>query len=250
MASKRALRLFAQLREVSFGPGKPDRHENLLDLLEIVAVCCGAKRAHLQGQGWRDAATSSDLRAVVRSHGLATRETDTLPSWHHRQVVGDLEFAAWVNASHGEPRGRVLWVYSDERVSREIEEVMRAKVGPGAVLGYPTCCEIHSSERSLQLHEAMEHGYRHEHGAQTTADLIRFYTEDRTFESPLLDEAHAQQTASTVKYPFIQFVACAACIENNDSPAATVNMTMRRLAMQLGAAFARDITDAAQTRSA
>ena len=48
--------LLKKLRALRFdSKDKPDRHENLLDILEIVAVNAGSKPAHLNGQGFRSA---------------------------------------------------------------------------------------------------------------------------------------------------------------------------------------------------
>lgn len=65
-------------------PGKPDPHENLTDILEIVAVAAGIRPAHLQGQGQHDEERLAVVERITRGHGLMTMRTRTLIPFFHR----------------------------------------------------------------------------------------------------------------------------------------------------------------------
>src|SRR5438045_3426327 len=65
-------------------PGKPDPHENLTDILEVVAVASGLRPAHLQGQGQHDDRRVAALEAIACGHGLSTLRTRSLIPYFHR----------------------------------------------------------------------------------------------------------------------------------------------------------------------
>ena len=233
-------KLFADLIRLSFGAGKPDEQENLLDILELVAVHCGEKPAHLQGKGQHDDATLDAIEALALRHGLIARRTVPMPTWTHRAPRIDPGYAAWQAANERTGGPGVLWVYRDPALASRIDDVLTGSRRAGEVLGYPECCEMQHSEKSLRLTEGLERGLREQHGATNTEDLIRFSIEDRGVQLDL--DPSEGMAESMAAFPFVQFFACANCVGTAGSPAAKVNAAMRSLAFALDPALASSIT--------
>jgi hypothetical protein len=232
--------LFRELCALRFGEGKPDSHENLLDVLELMAVALGRKPAHLQGHGQYDQATLAAIEALAAKHGLLVRRTPGFDGLTHRPYRGDREFQAFMDGRERNGEWEVLWVYRDAPLTSAIDEVVHGQRRPGEVLGYPECCERAYTERALQVLEALERGYREQHGAVTTAELIECAKQDR----PVSVEADPDKGLIDLirAYPFVQFIACSPCARSKGSAAEKLNNGMRILARDLDPSFAKAIS--------
>ena len=83
--STEASGLFRQLRLLRFDIKEKESHrENLLDVLEIVAVAVGDKPAHLNGQGLRSPVLLSQLDEIAARHGLHSLRTHPVIPHVHR----------------------------------------------------------------------------------------------------------------------------------------------------------------------
>jgi hypothetical protein len=236
--------LFRELRAVNFGAGKPDEHENLLDILEIVAVLVGLKPAHLQGQGQHDEATSLALTEIALRHGLLAHQSKGFAEWKHRPYRGDQSFQAWMDGPERNGDWQVLWVYREPQLLNVIGDVVEGVRRPGEALGYPECCERAHSERALLVLEALERGYREEYGARSTDELIQCALQDRPVAVD--EDPDAELPALLETYPFIQFIACSACAKSRGSAADRKNNAMRILARNLDASFSKAIAAGSQ----
>lgn len=84
-ASTRREALFSELQAlIAPTRGKPDPHENLTDVLEIMPVGEGLKPAHVQGQGMRDSARLESVEAIATRHGLRALRTQPVLAFFHR----------------------------------------------------------------------------------------------------------------------------------------------------------------------
>jgi hypothetical protein len=235
--------LFRELRALRFGAGKPDPHENLLDVLEVVAVFAGLKPAHLQGQGQYDEGTSIALAETAARHGLLVQRSQGFGEWRPRAYGGDLQFQAWMDGPERNGEWEVLWIYREPPLSNVIGEVVKGLRRPGEALGYPECCERAYAERALRVLEALENGYRNEHGARSTEDLIECALQDRPVA---VDEDPDAGLAALIQaHPYVQFIACDACTKSRGSPAHKQNNAMRILARDLDPSFAKAIASGA-----
>lgn len=233
--------LYRRLRELRFGPGKPDERENLLDVLELCAVNEGTKPAHLQGHGQYDAGTMTDIEQIASACGLRVRRTHSFPPWRHRPYRGDQDYWQWCIA--GEPAKAqsepVLWVCGSNTDDNLIDDVLASRIPVGQLLGYPSCCELHSAERGMLLTEELERGFREQHSATTTADLIRCNTADVGVATDF--DMSAGIPESLTAYPFVQFFACPDCLRDRGSPASKLNNRMRHLARDLDRELASEL---------
>jgi hypothetical protein len=92
---------------------KQSEAENLLDVLEIVAVCTGLKASHLNGAGFRSQSLISDLEALASRHALLTRRTRPPRAVRNRRPNYEPEIVAWQEQHDEAARleaGEVLWI--------------------------------------------------------------------------------------------------------------------------------------------
>lgn len=243
------LSLFRDLQPLAVQtPGKPDPHENVTDILEIVAVAEGLRRAHLQGQGQHDEQRLAVVERIARGHGLMTLRTRTLIPFLHRQRRYEtriIEFEDTDNVRKQEEGPEVVWVYADGRVAATIPDVVAGRAGVSDVLGYPICCEIHASEQKVALAEAYVQGIIDTHHPRTADEIVALWRRNVQVQIAVDPDADIPETeASLRRFPYVQFIACPACLAGNDSPAAQVNGRMRDLAFSLSPSFGRRIWEA------
>src|SRR6266571_3396468 len=127
----RILSLFQDLQPLALQTrGKPDPHENLTDILEIVAVAGGIRPAHLQGQGQSDEERLALVERTARRHWLITLRTRTLipflhrPRRYERQII-EFENADQVKKQREGPE--VVWVFTDKKVEAAILDVVAGR---------------------------------------------------------------------------------------------------------------------------
>lgn len=145
-------------------PGKPDPHENLTDILELVAVAEGLKPAHLQGQGHHDEGRLGVLETICQSHGLRTLRTRPLIPFLHRPRRYDAKIVAFEdddNVRRQKEGPDVLWVYASSEVEPRLPDLVMGRSGVADVLGYPDCCETHASEEKVVVAEVRPGHHRH-----------------------------------------------------------------------------------------
>ena len=248
IADDKLLALYGALRSIRFDPvEKPSAWENLTDVLEILAVWKGIKPAHLNGHGFRSERLLADLESVARKHGLLTLRTPPhLPHQHREPRVarGFLEWQQERERCEASAAGEVLWIYRDPLLQTAIGLLLDGRVDETGVLGYPACCVRAKSEIGTQLLETLAEGYQRQYGAVTVEDLIR--CGERDVEVALSNSVLAMDEDFRGRFPFIQFMPCAACLGRADSPAASVHAAMQRLARAVDAEFARQIQHVAR----
>lgn len=221
--------------------GKPDPHENLTDILEVVAVAAGLRPAHLQGQGQHDPRRVAALEGIAHRHGLSTLRTRTLIPFFHRSRTYDaqiLEFEDADNVRKQQEGPEVLWVYADAEVGATLPEVVAGRAGVSNALGYPACCEIHHSEQNLAVAEAYVQGIVDTYHPATADDIVALWKRDVQVPVAVDPDADILHTGRSLRrFPYIQFIACPTCRSDKDSPSAQVNGRMRDLAFQLSPNF-------------
>jgi hypothetical protein len=240
--------LYHELRAIPFDEAeKPSAWENLTDVLEILAVWKGIKPMHLNGGGLRSQRLLVDLESVALKYGLLTLRTGPHRPHQHREPKVDRGFLRWQRERErtaASLAGEVLWIYRDPGVKTSIELLLDGRVDETEVLGYPGCCVRARSEIGTQLIEALVEGYQRQHGAVTVEDLIRCAEQDLAvaLRTPIPNTDEDSRRL----LPFIQFTACADCLQRADSPAATVNSAMQGLASAVDGRFVREIREAAR----
>lgn len=228
---------------------KPDPHENLTDILEIVAVAAGIRSAHLQGQGHHDEHRLAVLEGVARRHGLTTLRTRSLtPFFIHRPRRYDprlIELEDADNVKNQQERPEVLWVYAEPQIITKLQDVVAGRAGVSDVLGYPICCEVYSSEQKLAVAEAYVQGIINTYHPPTADEIVALWKRNVQVQitiDPDADVLHYRH--SLRRFPYIQFTACPTCRADKDSPAVRVNGRMRDLAFSLSPSFGRQIWEA------
>jgi hypothetical protein len=242
-ASRTLFRDLQPLAQVT--AGKPDPHENLTDVLEIVAVAEGIRRAHLQGQGQHDEGRLAVIERIVHSHGLMTLRTTTLLPFQHRRPRYNPRIIDWEDARQLERQQHgpdVVWVYAHEPTFDMITNVVTGKAGVSHVLSYPECCEFKQSEDNIVVGEAYVQGIIDTHQPATSDALMELWERDVKVPTSVdPDNNIFKGEASLKRFPYVQFTACTPCLADDDSPGARINRTMRDLAFALSFSFGRDI---------
>jgi hypothetical protein len=232
--------LLKDLRSISFNPEeKESRSQILLDFLEIVAVACGKKPAHLQGQGMRSESLTQGIEETATRHGLHSLRTHPMFDFWPRSPNYEIEFFEWQREQDRlakEQQPSVLWVFKDPELEAVIDQTVSGDIDASAALGYPECCVREHDELGVQLAEMLVEGFKHEHGAKSVEDFIHCTEIDA--EVPLdLPHPGLRIGRSAAKFRFVQFSACENCFAVNDSPATQVNLEMRKLARTLSPFF-------------
>jgi hypothetical protein len=235
-------RLFHDLKPIAVTTGgKPDPHENLTDILEIVAVSLGHRRAHLQGQGQNDPQRLDFLEAIGRKHGLTTIRTRTLIPYFHRPRNYDARIVGFEDANNLRKQREgpeVLWMCVDQGSADRIPDVVAGRTGVSTLLGYPTCCERHSSEQNLIVAEAYVQGIIDTFHPPNADEIVRLWQRDVQVQIAIDPDADILHISRSLRaFPYVQFTACAQCRAATESPASRVNDQMRDLAFQLSPAF-------------
>jgi hypothetical protein len=239
--------LFGELQPLAqVTEGKPDPHENLTDLLELMAVAEGGRPAHLQGQGQRDADRISWVQRIAARHGLRTMTTKPVLPFRHRppsiaQVIIDMDRDT--DLRRQQEGHDVLWVFSDERVGAEIPEIVAGRAPISRALGYPDCCVIDDAERKLLIQEAYVRGIIDTFHPATDEETARLWKDDVTVPIAVDPDGDIPLIRDSLrKYPYGQLIACRACLRDiAGSPAARLNREMRNLAFDLSPIFGRRI---------
>ena len=228
--------------------GKASDLEILIDYLEIVAVACGEKPAHLQGQGMRSTDFMHALRGVAAAHGLLVMQTGPLLPRFLRAPTYDARFFEWELQRDREERareGNVLWVYRDRELEPAIRKASEGETDVSAVLGYPACCVREHFEAGVRMSEATVRGYQTQYGAKDAEDFIRLAKENAAVTIPAADRPQIRHSFS-----YVQFSPCRECAESPTSPGAEINWAMKRLASRLSPAFQRAIEKAVKAEAA
>ena len=239
--------LFRDLRPLAAAtPGKPDPHENLTDILEIVGVAAGIRPAHLQGQGQHDEERLAFVERIAHRPGLTTLRTKTLRPYFHRAPRRELIEAENVTAPEKQRRGlEVLWVFADARLAAMISEVVAGRTSVSAVLAYPNCCVVQDSEDKITHGEAYIQGLVDTYHPTTSEEIVSLWQQDVNVQIAVDPDAGIRGIDATLRrFPYVQFTACTTCLTEIDSPAARINRRMRDLAFELSPSFGHQIWQA------
>jgi uncharacterized protein YchJ len=244
----RILSLFQDLQPLALQtPGKPDPHENLTDILEIVAVAAGIRPAHLQGQGQHDEERLAFVERTARRHDLMTLRTRGLIPFLHRPRRYEHRIIEFQEADHEKKQREgpeVLWVHADEKAATAIPNIVAGRASVSDALAYPNCCVIHDSEHKVALAEAYVKGIVDTYHPGTSDEVVELWQRNVQVQIAVDPDADIPQTEASLKrFPYVQFTACPACFKDN-SPAAQTNHRMRDLAFELSPAFGRRIWQA------
>ena len=228
--------------------GKPAPHENLADILEIVAVASGIRPAHLQGQRQHDDQRLAEIEGIAERHGLKTIRTKTLKPFFHRTPRFDQGIIDFENADNQKKQDDgpdVVWVYLDENVAAAIPGVVAGHGGISTVLGYPECCVIFESERKIALGEAYAQGIIDTYHAASPDEVVRLWKGNVQVQVAVDPDHDIHDTSRSLRrFPYLQLVACRTCSTNDNSAAARINHGMRDLAFGLAPSFGRRIWQA------
>ena len=160
---------------------RESEHENLMDILESVAVLEGLKPAHLNGQGLHSDSLIGELELTARKFGLLTLRTQGLSAYYHRQPSYDPEIFEWERQDSNENRktGKsVLWIYRNAELSADIHRTVEGSDSCSGVLGYPECCVHHNVEEIIVDQELLINGLMREFGACSSAQIIDLLIRD------------------------------------------------------------------------
>jgi hypothetical protein len=246
-------RLFEELREIGFDlREKESHHENLTDILEILAVAAGLKPAHLNGQGFRSETLLVDLERVADHWSLFHTRTAGIVHHRPRALRCDVAIAEWkraqqISEAHRAPS--LLWIYQRPELSEAIGRLVRGEEGSAVVLGYPQCCVLASGEKDLLLFEEYVRALVRAGSPQSPDQIIRQIEADAGVMdqkiSAIFSDAMGRVTKTRGIYPFVSYTACGACLASPLSPTARLNRSMKDLALSMSAEFVSEIVAAA-----
>lgn len=235
------------------GAGRLSEHEDLLDILEVVAVALGLKPAHLQGQGCHDPRRVDRLETVSRRFGLRALRSGGAPSAGFEGLPAQIaaHFVAAERAQQQEDRQDRLWVYRDATLEGGIHSLLAGRHDLfAAVLGYPACCVAANAGRQEAVTHYAVAALGRAMGDDSPDALLAALKGEAGNAELLPDDAAALHRLATdlpsiARFPFIGFFPCAACAARDDSPAGRINESMKALAKRLSPALALAIVDAA-----
>lgn len=234
-------RLLKDLQVISFDPEeKESQSEILLDFLEIVAVACDKKPAHLQGQGMHSESLMRGIEDTATRHGLHSLRTHPIVEFWPRKPSYDTEFFEWQqerDRREKEQQPSILWIFKSPELEEAIGRTVSGEIDVTTTLAYPECCVRYEDELNVQLSEMLVEGFKREHGARSVEDFIHCTETDARVTSNLPHDPRLRIRQSTAKFPFVQFYACDSCLRASDLPAGRANLEMKKLARMLSPFF-------------
>ncbi len=251
--SSELCRLFADLQLLRFVSGdRESHHENLVDILEIVAVAAELKPAHLSGQGLSSPELLHRLELLAPAHGLFHQRTLNVRPFHPRAPRYDARI--WESQLADERRQQeesphVLWIFRQPEIRAALPDVVSGVTSVAAVLGYPQCCVDYRAELGVRVVESYVEALRQAFNVTQPDDILRLVRDDTAVETDphgAWGEILESLTRSRVTFPYTSFEACPPCLTEPNSPAAVINITMRDLAAVVSESFVREIEAAAR----
>jgi hypothetical protein len=118
-----------------------------------------------------------------------------------------------------------LWLCHSSEHARVISDGMD-QVAAGVLLRYPRCCIDAQQREKARFESAVIAGYIRAFG-EDTERIGRALLEDRKVEIDWEDDYHVPCT--TARFPFVQHIACGACLSSESSPTDILNSEYRQL---------------------
>ena len=118
-----------------------------------------------------------------------------------------------------------LWLCHSSAHARAISDGMD-QVAAGVLLRYPQCCIDAQQREKARFESAVIAGYIRAFG-EDTGKITRALLEDRKVEIDWEDDYRVQRT--TARFPFVQHIACGACLSSESSPTDILNSEYRQL---------------------
>jgi hypothetical protein len=208
---------------------------DMKDRLSVLTVASGLRRVGVL-ETWGQRLPQTRERMIA--NGLATSvancvwsRIDRPAETPHRAVLEALD----ERRVAGKPK-HVLWLYATSAEREQYRQTTFTQQQAGALLGYPSCCIAFESTVMDLLPRAQLDtliGRVGQHDDATLIQALRGKTELAAPKIPLPDNALRTEKL----YPFALHVACDACLDDNDSPSASINQRYGDLAMQVDAGF-------------
>ena len=222
---------------------RPNRRENLVDVLEIMAVFTGLKPAHLSGQGLHSEKLIGQITKFIGEFGLYYFRTPTIRAFRDRLPLLDPLIVRWEDecaeaARRNSPQ--ILWIYRVPSLHEVILDTAEGRIDCATALGYPKCCVHYDSEQKNRLLEEYVAGLKRKFKPQNDKEIIHLLEIDEYAE---IDDSKVDldRKKSFRSFPYVEFFACPNCISTATSPASKINRAMRDLAFSLSPLFGRDI---------
>jgi hypothetical protein len=221
-----------------------DEHPSvdLQDRLGLLTVVVGLRE--VAAFGFAERANEDRLRAlkdILSNHGLPTQVTRQVRSAsHHHSLDISPELAEVFDRTDAESYerdpGRLLWVCRNPKTREQIKLAVAGEIPTGTLLGYPKCC-VEQDRRDKALHgeafcRAIVSATKNEPIALERA-LRHDLEVEMAFDSPL----GCDMEATEERFPFVQHIACGACLSSDDSPSARLNLKYEQLAREIDPAF-------------
>ena len=118
-----------------------------------------------------------------------------------------------------------LWLCHSLAHARAISDGMD-QVAAGVLLRYPQCCIDAQQREKARFESVVIAGYIRAFG-EDTGKINRALLEDRKVEIDWEDDYRVQRT--TARFPFVQHIACGACLNSESSPTDILNSEYRQL---------------------
>jgi hypothetical protein len=100
------------------------------------------------------------------------------------------------------------------------------QIAAGALLGYPQCCITAQQREKARFESAVIAGYIRDVG-EDAEKIAGALLENRNVEIDWEDDYRVPRT--TARFPFVQHIACGACLSSGSSPTAILNSQYRQL---------------------
>lgn len=215
---------------------------DLRDRLGLLTVVVGLRE--VAAFGFAERGNENRLRAlkdILDSHRLPTQITrQVCPPAHHQSmdIPGDFVevFDRDQTKSYQRHSGRLLWICRKPKTREEIKRAVTGEIPAGTLLGYPKCCV----EEDKREDSAVGQAFCKAMIGVTANDpqALELALRDNVQVRLALDPLFAKNAGpSEERFPFVQHIACPACLSSEDSPSARLNLKYEQLAREVDPDF-------------
>jgi hypothetical protein len=178
-----------------------------------------------------------ELRDILNNHGVVTylsrqirSSSEHLPS----NISAELsQVFDQVDADDSEnDSGRLLWVFQSARLRGDVKRAVRGEILSGTLLAYPECCVEADRRGKLIVDAAFRKAYV-ELAKDDPLVLKRALKEDRPVHLALDEPVGGDVPGTDRRFPFVHHIACAACLDSEDSPSALLNAKYEQMAKEV-----------------
>ena len=241
------LRLRESLKRLQSLPFSTDPYEDLRDKLAIITVRASFKEC-FQEFG-ENSYMINEYIEVLKRMGFNAKVTGLpppyfygmpkVPSWFLKEYVSVTEIAR--------QNEHCIWLYVENSVESKILSSLKGILDEGYLLGYPDCCIKWYEEMWRKNIEVLYHYILHKYTPKDRYEITKAlkYSKAQDFAHLFIQIFTDVNLERTVRiFPLVFHIACENCLEDSESPTASINNQNKHLASNLDKDFCKRIEDA------